>query len=93
MSSTAKPAIIPISTEIVEGEDGQLAVLAEVKGYTLADLKVSVEPFRLIISGKKAERIEKEIFRAIELPAEVDAEKSSAKLNDDILTVTLTRVD
>jgi HSP20 family protein len=69
-------------------------VQAEVPGFKANDLEVSLEPQRLAISGKKEtskedkrkekliyqERCSAELFRAIDLPVEVDAAKATAKL-------------
>jgi HSP20 family protein len=84
---------------------GDLHVQAEVPGFTDKDLEVRVEPRRLIICGKKQQtseqnkgegfrRAEKsdEIFRALDLPHEIDPEKVTATLDHAALEITLPNV-
>jgi HSP20 family protein len=81
-------------------------VSAEVPGFTESQLKVSVQPRHLIITGKReptqkedkgrtvhADECASEIFRFIELPAEVNAAKMSAKLKDGVLTLSIPKVE
>jgi len=78
--------------------DGRVKVEAEVPGFEPKDLEVTLEPQRLIISGKRetkeeskqnemvyTEQCSNEIFRAIALPAEVDASKAAATLKNGVL--------
>jgi HSP20 family protein len=96
----------PVHVEIAEA-DGALTVKAEVPGFTDKDLKISVEPNRLTISGKREGHSEKksaktlytescsdEILRVIDLPAEVDpsAKGVQATCTQGVLTVTLPEV-
>jgi len=80
--------------------DGRLDIDAEVPGFEPKDLEVTLEPQRLIISGKRetkedkkkgkaiySEQSSNEIFRAVPLPVEVDPSKAAASLNNGILTV------
>lgn len=73
--------------------DAQLTIHAEVPGFTDKDLEIRVEPTWLTISGKRAtseeqkkgqtiyqEHCSNEIFRVIDLPAEVEAENVTATL-------------
>ena len=74
--------------------DGEITVKTEVPGFNPEELKVSLEPRRLTISGKRGpseeygekektvyqERCCSELFRVLELPAEVDASKTTATL-------------
>ena len=89
----------PVRVTVTEA-DGKLDIEAEVPGFEPKDLEVTLEPQRLIISGKREIKQEKtkgkaiyteqssnEIFRAIPLPVEVDASKAAASLNNGILTV------
>jgi HSP20 family protein len=83
--------------------DGALTVEAEVPGFTPEELRVSLEPRRLTIAGKKtnsseskgnqetiyAERCSSEILRLIDLPAEVDPAKATATLKNGILDLKL----
>jgi len=86
-----------VPVEIKEA-DGQITVLAEVPGFTADEIKVSVEPQRLVISGK-SEKTEEEkteqtllsefhsnqFCRELRLPAEVDPDKTTAVLKDGVL--------
>jgi len=96
----------PVHLEIAEA-DTILTVKAEVPGFTEKDLKVSIEPRRLTIAGKRethedkksekmlyTERCSDEILRVIDLPKEVDPAASGVKATcaQGVLTVTLPEV-
>jgi HSP20 family protein len=87
----------PVHLEISETGEA-VKVRAEVPGFTEKDLEISVEPRRLTIAGKreskKEEKKEKtvysewrsdQLFRCVELPADVEAEKVKATLKDGVL--------
>lgn len=87
----------PVHANVTEA-DGTVTVDAEVPGFEVKDLEVTLEPQRLIISGKREtkeetqkgktvykEQCSNEIFRAIALPAEVDASKATATLKNGVL--------
>jgi len=87
----------PVHVNVAEAE-GTVTVQAEVPGFEVKDLEVTLEPQRLIISGKREtkeetkkgktiynEQCSNEIFRAIALPAEVDASKATATLKNGVL--------
>jgi HSP20 family protein len=89
----------PVHLNVVE-TDKALEVKAEVPGFTAKDLEISVEPTRLTISGKRETKKEEkkgktiysescasEIFRSVDLPAEVDADKISATLDNGVLNL------
>jgi HSP20 family protein len=91
----------PVHMDITETE-GELKVCAEVPGFREKDLEVSVEPKRLTITGKRESKEERktgktiysehcsnQIFRAIDLPVEVDAEKVTATIKDGVLELEL----
>jgi HSP20 family protein len=82
----------------VQESDGTVTVQAEVPGFEVKDLEVTLESQRLIISGKREtkeetkngktvyqEQCSNEIFRAVPLPAEVDASKATATLKNGVL--------
>lgn len=84
--------------------DGQLIVRAEVPGFKPDEIKVSVEPKQIIISGqteqKKEEETANKVFselrsnqfcRCFSLPTEVDPAKATATLKDGILELTLAK--
>ena len=73
---------------------------AEVPGFTEKELEIGVEGRRLTIAGRRetkeerkekqtiyTERCSNQIFRVIDFPAEVDAEKASATLKNGILEI------
>jgi len=91
----------PVHLEITE-TDNNLAVRAEVPGFTTKELTIDVEPRRLTITGKHeaqeeskkgktvySERCAKEILKVVTLPAEVDSSKVTATLKDGILNLEL----
>jgi len=82
----------------------QITVRAEVPGFTVSDIQVTVEPWNLAISGKAEEqRQEKDewtvyadcasrrFYRSLDLPAEVDPARATAILKDGILEIDLTK--
>jgi HSP20 family protein len=92
--------LTPVPVKVME-TDGDLHVRAEVPGFTDKDIKVRIEPRKLIICGKKQqisehdkEKVEKsnEIFRALDLPHEIDPEKVTATLDHAVLEITLPNV-
>src|SRR5262245_17133414 len=86
-----------VPVEIKEA-DGQITVRAEVPGFNVNEIKVSVEPQRLVISGKSEETAEEKkeqallsefrsnrFCRELRLPAEVEPDKTTAVLKDDVI--------
>jgi HSP20 family protein len=83
----------------IDESEGALSIEAEIPGFDAKDLQVSMEPRRLIISGKKEtskedkkkgktvykEQCSSELLRVIDLPAEVDATKATAMLKNGVL--------
>jgi HSP20 family protein len=80
----------------VKEADGQITVRAEVPGFAPDEIKISVEPQRLVISGKSEKTTEKEqtlisefrsnqFCRELRLPAEVEPDKTTAVLKDGVL--------
>lgn len=77
-------------------------VKAEVPGFNERELEVNVEPRRLTITGKRetskeekkgktiySETRSDQLFRVVELTAEVEAEKASATLKNGMLQLTM----
>ena len=82
----------------IKEADGQVTVRAEVPGFTANEIKVSVEPQRLVISGKSEKKTEEkkdetllsefrsnQFCRELRLPAEVEPDKTTAALKDGVL--------
>jgi HSP20 family molecular chaperone IbpA len=89
----------------LEETDLEIMVHAELPGFTASDIEVSVEPRRVIITGKRESQVEDkqgdavyteqcsdEIFRTLDLPAEVNVMKVTATLKDGVLNVQLPKV-
>jgi len=87
--------------EITETEK-DLTVNAGLPGFTEKDIEIRVEPRRLFISGKREEKSENkekgetvysersnQVFRTIDLPADVDPDKVNATLSKGELEITL----
>jgi HSP20 family protein len=95
--------LLPVHVNIIEAEES-LEVRAEVPGFSEKEIEVSVEPCRLPITGKReteTQRGEKkgeadysefrsnQILRIVELPASVDAGKTTATLKNGVLQLTM----
>jgi len=91
----------PMHVDIAESDEA-LTVRAEVPGFSAKELEVGVEPHRLTISGKRetseertskktiyTEQCSNQIFRAINLPAQVDTSKVTATLKDGVLELSM----
>lgn len=92
---------VPMRGEVVESEFS-LEWIAEVGGFHASDLEVHVEPHRLVILGRRMARgtpyrseptvhrdHEKEIYRVIDLPVEVDPVMVTANIENGVLKVFL----
>lgn len=93
----------PVTVQMSETAN-QLHVSAMVDGFTEKELRVSVEPTRLFISGKKQDTLGSDaelteqtgnrslmFFHTLDLPFKVDTQKAKASLKDDMLLLTLPR--
>ncbi|MGH9685601.1 MAG: Hsp20 family protein [Candidatus Acidiferrales bacterium] len=90
--------IHPAHVNISESETA-LHVQAEVPGFEPKDIEISLEPARLTISGKKESNQERQnkgnviykelcssqLLRVIDLPAEIDPERTQATLKNGVL--------
>lgn len=96
-----KELLHPVHINISETEE-ELQVKAEVPGFSAKELEVSVEPRRLTITGKRETKEERkegktvysehcanQILRVVDLPAEVDKAKVTARLKDGFLELAL----
>jgi HSP20 family molecular chaperone IbpA len=87
----------------VKDSDGHLVAKAEVPGFNANQLQVSLDDGRLTITGKKQitkedkakgktvyeEHCSSELLRVIDLPAEVDAAKTTAILKNGVLELNM----
>ena len=96
--------LVNVPVDITETDTG-LTIHAAVPGFTEKDLEVRVSPRSLCITGKHqetsertdekaviAERSSSQIFRAFELPAEVDPDTVNATVNNGVLEIDLLKV-
>jgi HSP20 family protein len=90
----------------VKEADGQITVRAEVPGFAADEIKVSVEPQRLVISGKSEKTTEEkkeqtlisefrsnQFCRELRLPAEVEPDKTTAAFKDGVLELAFAKAD
>jgi HSP20 family molecular chaperone IbpA len=91
----------PVLLNVAESND-EYIVRAEVPGFCSEDIEISVEPRRLVISGRRDTREQEKngqlirsewrasrILRALDLPSDVDTSEVRTTLKDGILTVDL----
>jgi len=96
----------PIAVEVKEHSD-QFIVTAEVPGFAAKQLEIHINGSRLVIEGNSqreerkqrdgrtvySERESRQIFRSIELPDAVLADKVSAELKNGILELRLPKAE
>jgi len=86
----------------IEEEDDKFVVRAEVPGFRPGQVEVKVEPRRVLISGHAEHDKQKtrgqtiytegrstQLFRALNLPTEINPEKAQGSLADGVLQVVL----
>lgn len=86
----------------VEEEDDKFVLRAEVPGFRPGQVEVKVEPMRVLITGsaeqhdkqKRGQTVYSEahstqLFRALNLPTEINPEKAQGSLADGILQIVL----
>ena len=94
----------PVPLELRES-DNAITVRAEVPGFEAKDLEIAIEGRQLTIAGKRetgkeeekekvlySERRSNQLYRCIELPAEVDSEQSTATLRGGVIELTLPKI-
>jgi len=96
--------LTPIPATVVD-TDGGFRVRAELPGFTGKDVEVLAEPRSLIIRASKQEPLEQEkgavlrgrmsaeVFRVLELPNEIDPHNITATIKNEVLEVTLAKVN
>jgi len=97
--------LTPVKFHISESGE-RITARAELPGFNRQEIKVSLEPRRLSISGKSEPHEDHQsrkhvqslahkhmIFRVIDLPAEVDLSKVKATLNDGTLEIVMPKAD
>jgi HSP20 family protein len=86
----------PGAANVVESS-GAVTVTVEPSGFAAAEIKVGIEPRRVIIWGKKTPPAQQEAekashtasLRVIDLPSEIDVAKASVKSQDGRLVLKL----
>lgn len=86
-------------------DETQFTIQAEVPGFKASEIKISVEPRRIILEGNleqsSEEKSEKVVFserrtnqfcRSFNLPAEVEPDKAVANLKDGVLEIALPKL-
>lgn len=94
----------PFDLRIKEKKDS-LTVEAQVPGFSANEIEVSLEPWRLTISGEKEtkeerktektayqEQLSEQLLRIIDLPSEVDGAKATATLKNGLLEINVPKV-
>jgi HSP20 family molecular chaperone IbpA len=94
----------PVAVHVSESE-GAISVIAQVLGFSGDELQISVEPFRLIVAGKKkggpeftgtktiyVDWVPDEILRVVPLPAEVIPTRAIAKTQAGLLEVEIPKM-
>jgi HSP20 family protein len=100
----ASETLMKVLVDVTETEMG-LTIRADVPGFNEHELEVRVAPRSVCITGKrmqpweqreaKAVHIERradQIFRALELPTEIDPDRVDATVNNGILEIKLLKV-
>jgi len=93
----------PVNLKLYETEEA-LIIRAEVPGFTEKELDINVEPWRLVITGKKEFKAEKkevpvykeklnQIYRAAKFPVEIRPEEVKAFLKNGVLELTLPKAE
>ena len=93
----------PMPIDISETED-KLIVRAELPGLTVQELKVSIEPRRIIVTGKSEQTSEhkteksisrehtsNEVFRSLDLPVIVDPAMVTATFENGVLELSISK--
>ena len=95
----------PVALDVKES-DNQFVVKAEVPGFDAKDLDIHMTGSHLVIQGKhetiqekkvkegkSIERRSEQIYRAIELPAQIRVEKAHAELKNGVLELVLPKTE
>jgi HSP20 family protein len=98
----AESEILPSFDLQIKEKENSLIVEAEVPGFSAKELEVSLEPWRLTISGNKEMKEAQgkttyressdQFLRLIDLPSEIDTRKASATLKNGFLEITVPKV-
>jgi HSP20 family protein len=95
----------PVYTELTESDES-LEIKAEVPGFNERELEISVQPRRVVITGKhestnkeqkkdkivRSETYSDQILRIVDLPVEVETDKVTATLKNGVLVLAMPKV-
>ena len=95
----------PVHTELTESDES-FEIRAEVPGFSEKELEISVQPGRVVITGKheatgkeqkKGKTVRSEIYsdqilRIVDLPVEVETDKVTATLKNGVLILAMPKV-
>jgi HSP20 family protein len=95
----------PVRTELTESDES-LEIKAEVPGFTEKELEISVQPRRVVITGKheaadkeqkkgqivRSETYSDQILRIVDLPVDVETDKVTATLKNGVLVLAMPKV-
>jgi HSP20 family protein len=100
----ASEILLNVPVDVLETENG-LRIRADVPGFSEKELEVRVTPRSLCITGRReeapeqndekavyAERRSNQIFRALDLPYEIDPDRVDANVSNGILEIKLLKV-
>jgi HSP20 family protein len=100
----ASEILMEVPVEVAETEAG-FTIRADVPGFTEKEIEVRIGPRSVCITGKRQEASERkdekavyterrssQIFRAVELPTEIDPGQVNATVSDGILEIKLLKV-
>jgi len=92
----------PVFTKLTESDEG-FEIKAEVPGFSEKELDISVEPRRVVITGRRESTSKEEkkgkticseissdqILRIVELPVEIETDKVTATLKNGVLALAI----
>jgi HSP20 family protein len=93
--------LTPIQVEILESQ-GTITVKTSLAGFDAENIEIHLEPQRIFISGQQVETSKasvnpeahvKRIFRSMDLPAQIDADKAKATFSKGDLEMTLPKTN
>jgi HSP20 family protein len=95
----------PVHTELTESDES-LEIKAEVPGFGEKELEISVQPRRVVITGKhestekeqekgktiRSEFCSDQVLRIVDLPVEIETDKVTATLENGVLVLAMPKV-
>jgi len=91
MGALAQPAAAPAAGCIVTQDEKATTLQLDVPGLAREQLSISIEG--QVVHVQSVEGAPRKVQRAWELPTEIDASASTAKLENGVLTLTLVRLE